>query len=167
VDERAQPAIGGHDLLGDGRPVLRGEGIAHAGVEALGEILDGLPEEAGRRVVDDLLVELRQHPLHQHPGLRDASCHALAHVGDGRVHPDHEAVDAPEEVLVVARCLERMVATSRADDRKAARPAAPDLVDGQQVPGKAEAVGARLQPEGEDAVRHALVLGQGDGIDPA
>src|SRR5262249_53270643 len=114
---------------------------------------------------DDLRVELRYHLDHHVTRLRDAVRHARAHVDDRGVHPDHEAVDTPEKVLVVLPRLERMRAFAGADHCELARQAAADLVHGYEMPGLAQALHAGFDVELEDVARDALVLREPGRLD--
>lgn len=66
------------------------------------------------RIVRHQRLQLRQHPLHENARLDNALAHALAHVGDGSVHPLAEALGPADEVPEILRRLERMHALARA-----------------------------------------------------
>ncbi len=164
-DEVAQAAVGRHDLVPDRLDVLRSQAPARVLVERGREAPDRLVEQARLRGVHDVRLELRQQPQHEHVRLGDGLGRARPHVGDRRVHPGHEAVDAAEEVLVVLRGLERMVAPAGAHDGKAAGPALAHVVDRDEMPGEAKAGDAGVEPEREDVVRHVLGVAQRRRLD--
>src|SRR5205085_3825548 len=99
--------------------------------------------------------------------LRDAFLDSGAHVGDRRVDPRHEAVDASQEIFVILPRLERMHAAAGADDREFAGQTAPDLIGGEQMPRLAQTFLAGLEVELEDVVRHAFGLVERDHADSA
>ena len=166
LDEGAQLAVRRHDLALDRLEVPLRDAPPSGLVEARRKALERLVEGAGPRVLDDVRVELRHQLDHRVARLGDAARYSHPHVLDGGVDPDDEAVHPPQEVLVVPHGLERMRASTHAEDGEPGGPAA-GLVDRQQVPRQPEALDAGVEAVLEDVVREELARAQRGAIDTA
>ena len=125
----AQPAEGRHQLLVDHRGVGFGQALL-VGVGKVGrQVADRAPERRLLRIIGDHAVQLRQHFLHQQPGLHHAGLHAFAHVGDGLFEQGRHLASARQPVVVILHRLERLRTAARAQHHDVVGHAE-ELVDG-------------------------------------
>ena len=162
--EIVQPSVRGEDLGLDHGAVGRLEALAVRGREVLRHVPDGTPERRVLRPRNDLRLELRQHALGQHAGQRVALRRAFAHVDDCLVRPRDEPVHALQERVVVLDRLEGLLPAARAKLHERVRDRV-ELVQRDQVAGKAQALDLHLARGPEYLVRDTVLRTEPVGLD--
>ncbi len=126
----------------------------------------GPPQRAVARLVDDVLVELRQHLLHQDARLHDALLHPLAHVLDRLVEHDRHLTGAADPCVVVGDRRERLRVGARPEDGDPVGQIV-ELVDRYQVRRVLEAFELHLLAADEDVVGQPMLAPQAVAADRA
>ncbi len=156
--------VGRHDLAADRGAIRRGEPIPVRGREPGRHVAQRAEVDRVLGCRDHMRLELRQDALGEYARQGIALRDSLAHVGNRLIGPGDESIQPLEEIVVILDGVKRLYALARAHHREAVGRRI-ELVERQQVLGKAVPLDFQLAPRLEHVVGQQVLSGETTAID--